>query len=266
MDYKTIYDKLCFRGQNRKVCKDKYYEIHHIVPRCMGGANVPENLTTLTAREHFICHKLLCKIYPDNYKLKWAVVMMCNTRTRESCKVTSRDYESSRLFVIENNKRLGILKRGKKYPNISKSKIGFKFSEESRKKMSESQKNIPEDVRAMMAKSQKNKCWITDGLKDKRYPIGLELPAGFIFGRSSKPSADRCKAHAEFMRGRFVGDKNPSAKSVLQYDLSYNFIAEYPTIRDAEKATGIRANKISKLCTNKIKNKTKFIFKFKGHG
>ena len=39
-------------------CGEEYHERHHIVPRCMGGADTEDNLIALYAREHFIEHKL----------------------------------------------------------------------------------------------------------------------------------------------------------------------------------------------------------------
>ena len=35
---------------------DGYTENHHIIPKCLGGSNLEENLVNLTAREHFVCH------------------------------------------------------------------------------------------------------------------------------------------------------------------------------------------------------------------
>lgn len=49
-----------------------YYEKHHIIPRCIGGSDNELNLVLLTAREHFLAHYLLCKIYGNtihSYKL-----------------------------------------------------------------------------------------------------------------------------------------------------------------------------------------------------
>lgn len=67
MDYKWHYDRLI---ETRKVLprskKDStYYEIHHIIPRCKGGDSSEENLVYLTAREHFLAHWLLWRIYRD---------------------------------------------------------------------------------------------------------------------------------------------------------------------------------------------------------
>lgn len=62
------------RASNRSV--DGYTEKHHIVPKCMGGDNKPRNLVRLTAREHYIAHQLLVKIYPKNRSLVFAAKMM----------------------------------------------------------------------------------------------------------------------------------------------------------------------------------------------
>lgn len=39
------------------------YETHHIVPRCLGGSDSPENLVRLSYRQHYIAHALLTKMH-----------------------------------------------------------------------------------------------------------------------------------------------------------------------------------------------------------
>lgn len=53
-----------------------YVEVHHVVPVCMGGTNARFNLVQLTAEEHFVAHQLLCKMYPENRSLAFAVQAM----------------------------------------------------------------------------------------------------------------------------------------------------------------------------------------------
>ena len=63
MNYKNIYLNLCNRGKyNRNL---DYSESHHIIPKCVGGDDSEINLTILTAKEHYIAHLLLTKIYKD---------------------------------------------------------------------------------------------------------------------------------------------------------------------------------------------------------
>lgn len=63
----------------------------------MGGTDEESNLVSLTAREHFICHKLLTKVYPHEPKLIhafWAMVTM--KKEGRTYKITSRDFQTAR--------------------------------------------------------------------------------------------------------------------------------------------------------------------------
>lgn len=75
MDYKRIYNNIIIRGKDRVLFG--YKELHHILPKCLGGLDNDENLVYLTPEEHYVCHQLLIKIYPDNDKLVYAANMMC---------------------------------------------------------------------------------------------------------------------------------------------------------------------------------------------
>lgn len=75
MNYSKHYDRLINRAKNRNITG--YTEKHHIIPRCMGGEDKGENLVRLTAREHFIAHLLLWKMYPNSKGLINAVQIMC---------------------------------------------------------------------------------------------------------------------------------------------------------------------------------------------
>ncbi len=79
MDYKKHYLGLLEKATNRILTG--YHEIHHIVPRCVGGDDSPENLIKLTPEEHYLAHLLLCKIYPGNPSLVSAAMMMCANRS-----------------------------------------------------------------------------------------------------------------------------------------------------------------------------------------
>jgi hypothetical protein len=102
MNYEKIYQQLIDRAITRTLTG--YKERHHIVPKCMGGDNSKLNLVDLTAREHFIAHKLLCKIYPTNKGIQlalWAMVNWNSSKNQREYKVSSREYGRLRLEVIE---------------------------------------------------------------------------------------------------------------------------------------------------------------------
>jgi hypothetical protein len=96
--YKKWYQLITSRGQTRQL--DTYTEKHHILPESLGGLDTPENLTTLTAREHFICHWLLIKIYKDgeaHWKMLNAIRIMRaenKNQQRYDTKITSRVYSN----------------------------------------------------------------------------------------------------------------------------------------------------------------------------
>jgi len=75
MNYKKHYSLLIERGKHRVL--SGYYEKHHILPKCINGSDDKNNIVHLTAREHFIAHLLLLKIYPGKFQLIKAVQMMC---------------------------------------------------------------------------------------------------------------------------------------------------------------------------------------------
>jgi len=134
MNYEKIYNQIIKRAQseNRKKGSGVYYERHHIIPRCIGGTNDTENLVLLTAREHFICHKLLCEIYLGNKKLIFALWGMCNqNKNGLRCTISNRTYEDVRIKFSnairgykhpprsEKTKHLlSIAKKGKTYEEL----------------------------------------------------------------------------------------------------------------------------------------------------
>ncbi|AFN37507.1 homing endonuclease [Vibrio phage TCU_VP02_YC] len=94
MNYLKIYEQLVDKRKNEIPCG--YSEVHHIIPRCMGGSDDESNLIRLTAREHFIAHVLLSKAYPDNIRLKHASMMMHVSHN-------DKRYKSSLYYEIAKN-------------------------------------------------------------------------------------------------------------------------------------------------------------------
>lgn len=131
MNYQKLYDSIVIRGKNRNC--NGYTETHHIIPKCLGGNNTKDNLTNLTAKEHFIVHHLLTKIHPDNHKILYAYTMMLCENKYQNRYITARHYAKlkeikSFLSSGENNPNWGNKTGGSK---------GKKHSEETRKLLSE---------------------------------------------------------------------------------------------------------------------------------
>ena len=111
MNYQKIYDSIINRAKHRIL--ESYAESHHIIPKCMGGINDKSNLVSLTAREHFLAHMLLAKMYGG--KLWHAVHMMSNMK-----KYTSKKYEIARRQHAE---LMGEFRKNKKAPAEVKKKM-----------------------------------------------------------------------------------------------------------------------------------------------
>ena len=146
--YTKWYNQITDRARYRVI--DTYTETHHIQPRSLGGSDDLHNLVELTAREHFICHWLLTKMYSgeDRAKMINALYMMQGKnryQERYQTKITSRVYESLREDYA---RYISELNSGRVQPPEEKAKqiaaiTGRKrkpFSEEWRARMAEKKK------------------------------------------------------------------------------------------------------------------------------
>ena len=108
MNYSKIYGVIIenARGspRNRKL---GYFEKHHIIPKCLGGDNSKGNLVFLTAKEHYVCHHILTKMYGAS-KLQFAFWAMSNQLGGDvvrEYRITSSTYHHARKrFAVENSK------------------------------------------------------------------------------------------------------------------------------------------------------------------
>ena len=156
MNYIRHYSLLIERARIRILTS--YRERHHVLPRCMGGDNSPDNLVDLTAEEHYVAHQLLVKCYPKIPGLVFAAI-----RQSRNCK---------------GNKMYGWLRR-----RMAASMKGTKMSQEHRVKMSVRHKGIP--------KSPEHKAKIAAALLGKKKsPLSAEHRAkiGDFFRGRKMPS------------------------------------------------------------------------------
>jgi len=170
MDYQTIYndlmtDRLKLKPQRigEKRC-GFYFEGHHIIPKCKGGtgnSNRPknnENIVLLTAREHFLSHWLLWRIYGDRQMALSFHKMMSITKKTNRIK-SSRGYQEAReAFRITNKgnqygkgiKKIISEEQKKNHSKIMKGRyigkdnpfFNKKHSEETKQKIRDGRKNI----------------------------------------------------------------------------------------------------------------------------
>lgn len=172
MNYENIYDQIISRAKSefRRKGLDIYYEKHHIIPRCIGGSNDDTNLVLLTAREHFIAHKLLCEIYPNNKKLHYALWRMMNPQNKNHIRtynISNIEYERRKHIQQQYVQKLGLQNKNRLISSeqkhkISKSLKGRTLTDETKIKISKSLKGrtkVPmlEKTKEILSKSMLGK-------------------------------------------------------------------------------------------------------------
>lgn len=113
MNYASIVLRAQAERNERLTLKKqgKYFEDHHIIPRSLGGKDVISNMALLTAREHFVCHWLLAKIYPKG-SLEYDKMMMAlwkmqsNSGANMVRYVNSHVYEYLRVDFADSMRRM----------------------------------------------------------------------------------------------------------------------------------------------------------------
>jgi len=144
------YTKWYFNIINNRIANpaEGYTERHHIHPESLGGSNAKENFVDLTAREHYLCHLLLTKMLTGAAKRSMHYAFYSMQRKKEGME---RYIPNSHIY------------------EIVRKKIDRTPSDETRRKMSEAQKNRPalsEEGRVNLSNSVKAS--YTPELRQKR--------------------------------------------------------------------------------------------------
>ena len=183
--YCNLIRKAEKRGYTKKKAKEQelYVEGHHTFPVSIFGKN--KRIVYLTAREHYIAHALLEKIYIKRYGIEnWKTKKMINAfwcmnsqkfrnnytnsylyqKSRERHSKVISEIQSGRIVSEETRKRMGQWQKRRIVSEETREKlreanIGKKVSDEVKKKISEKLKGriVSEDTKKKMSKAQKGK-------------------------------------------------------------------------------------------------------------
>lgn len=217
MNHKKIYEKIIekAKSENRqKLARNNknyiYYENHHILPKCLGGLDIEDNLVLLIPKEHCLAHKLLTYIYKGNLKIAQAFFLMTFSKRRK-CRVSLRDYAYAKELI--------------------NTLPALEVSEETRKKISKMLKLPPEEriayKKAYKKKEQENKKlnkWFEkncsekaiqkylDSFKNTHYSPSEDLIIHISLNRETKTSEPIIEKIKEDMKrlnkqGCYVGTK-----------------------------------------------------------
>lgn len=218
-----------------------YFEVHHIIPKCMGGEGEIRkgskrqkhpNLIYLYAHEHFIAHKLLAEENPTNVSLifAWSMMAFPKGTTHRDFEITPEEYKELRKMCAfgraEQNKQRTAWNKGltketderlRKVSENSKGvntwTKGLKRSEETKQKMSESVRqryiNNPESFKSY----RKGYIGITNGEINTFVKDESNIPDGFRRGMTCKYSENHKLCWTDERRQQrstlYSGEKNP---------------------------------------------------------
>jgi len=154
--YTDCYNSIIERAKSRTLTKKVYTENHHILPKSLGGSNSKDNLVRLTAREHFICHRLLVRMVEDKAKyqmIKAAEMMTKKNSWQNRYKITSRTYERLKK---EASLAMSILTKGKPKHTPHSKKI---LSEKATNRVSGFKgKTFSKEIRLLLALRRSKPC------------------------------------------------------------------------------------------------------------
>lgn len=118
--YLKLYENIIINRLNNPL-KDCYTENHHILPKSLGGTKTQDNMVSLSAREHYICHYLLPKfLVSDSYykmveafqsmnmKSKYTKNRYFNSKLYESYKIKFQETASKRSLKNWNDPKIRI--------------------------------------------------------------------------------------------------------------------------------------------------------------
>lgn len=230
MNYRKIYDAIINRAKSRQL--KGYKERHHVIPRCMGGKDDADNLVDLTAREHFLCHWILARLYPENHKIVFAFWAMCNQRSRAQRRYipSSRIYQEGREAFIQ-------IRKGIPRPDFT----GI---------------NHPSFGKPGYWKGKKNPVHAEKMKGEKNHNYGKITKSSFLPG----------DCNIKYWKGRvgpnagLSGSLNWNSKGVVQQTKQGVFVASYGSVCEAERVTGIRNANIVQCCKGKLKTAGGFVW------
>ena len=208
MNYSRIYEDLIADRRANPPSEDEYYEVHHILPRCMGGGDEPENLIKLRPEDHFFAHLLLAKVHGGSM---WAAVRIMaaaaigakpdvhKRRFGRSMPTIRRKYSAARLWANEHLVGLG-------HPSADRTIYHFRHVDGREERLTRVEFCAKHGVDQSHVNGMINGRYKSAGkwfLADRHTPESIGLPRG-----ENHPMADRTAYTFRNIDGReFVGTR-----------------------------------------------------------
>jgi len=218
--YTHWYYNIINRAKTRSL--NDYKEKHHIIPKCMGGDNTKNNLVELTAREHFVCHRLLVKMVPVAFKQKmvYAIWSMANKENLHQTRVkaTSTVYEQLRKSFSKTHSAWMKENHHFKDPEVFQR---FLESLKTRRPTGRPGRKLSEETREKL----RNKTWT-----DKHYSLEQDNCLKNAAARKDKPWSDAMRTSREDTYYNKNKDLANSVFEIMKTESSINAIAKTLTV------------------------------------
>jgi len=223
MNYQRIYDQIIERAkkENRKKEEGFYYERHHIVPKCLGGNNTKDNLVLLTAKEHYIVHRLLVEMQVLGSKEYYQMLnafsfFAANSKNHKRVIISGKFYQKVKIILSE--KRKGIPRLEETKAKIRKTKAENPRSLTEEEKLNSSRRMTGEG-NSMYGKTHTEEV--------KKYLRELKL------GKKNPVVSESNKKR--------TGMITKSTRAIKQIDKQGNEVNTYISIAEAKRYTGIKS-------------------------
>lgn len=289
--YTKWYVSICKKAQSRilqttiKAARKEakkifgYIEAHHIIPQCICSDQQKtdfNNLAFLTAKEHFLCHWLLCKMFDGEtkYKMQHAFSMFLQESTTQGRKLTSRQFETIKRNIKEalSESAKKRFKGVKKSPeHIEKLKIarskrpkGYKLSEEHKRNIGlggkgriaseETRKKMSEQRRGRTL-SEEHKKKISETRKLKNIPSPTK---GKKYSEEAKEKMRKKRKDSSTI-GKY--ERTPEFRERMAEQRKGRGIGSSNVMSSEENKAKVRASKIGrKRFYNKYTNESKYLY------
>ena len=104
--YYNTYFKIISRGQTRVLPPNIKIEIHHIIPRSLGGTDDASNLVKLTLKEHWVCHRLLVRFLTEPKHIRKMYNALFMMAVKDYRQINGRIYQAIKENAVPWNKGL----------------------------------------------------------------------------------------------------------------------------------------------------------------
>lgn len=243
MNYKLHYNKLIDKAKKREKIHG-YTEVHHIIPKALGGDDSNENLVRLTAREHFVAHWLLAREYGGKMWHAFNAMITLNKETQPRYTPSSRAIAEAK----ENISKIRKQTIGKKVLQYS---IDGKFIKEFPSAASVGIGTVIYPCLYGKNYTAKGYIYIWKSEKDS-------LPLRVQLAKKHRTTSNKRIVPNEVVRLKAAKNSKP----VLQYTISGQFIKEWESQQQVKKELNLH---IAPHLAGSAKTAGGYVWKYKSY-